>query len=366
MKSRLLVAILFAGTVELAHSQTEIPDRVTCAGCIVEMKLRTILDLERAPANVAGLPISVVQNTKGNYFVVYSGEVPLIFTAQGKFLQALGRSGAGPGEFRGASFVAALPGDSVLIVDGSLQRVSIFSPKLTFSRSVHLPLRAGRVAVLTWPDRVVMNTVVATPAFAGLPFHVMDFSRSAATHISSFGDRDGEMRPGESAVNVRQFFGVTSRGFWSMPFVKYSLAQYSSDGRSVNVIERNPDWFRGISPWTMGGPNFAPPPVINSAAVRGDTLWVAVRVPRSDWKRAWDRIAASGIREISRGRGPDPSQLYMTRLEIIDLKRRSVVARRDIRGIVEFLTGELGTVYDLDDEGYPRLRVFSFALARSN
>lgn len=53
----------------------------------------------------------------------------LFFTADGQFLQAVGRAGAGPGEFRGLPRLVPAPSyDSLVVFDPSQQRFSVFSP----------------------------------------------------------------------------------------------------------------------------------------------------------------------------------------------------------------------------------------------
>jgi hypothetical protein len=67
------------------------------------------------------------------------------FDAQGRFLRRMGRSGGGPGEFRGLETLHLLPGDTVAAYDYQGPRVSFFAPSGTFVRSVTLQPLDGKI-----------------------------------------------------------------------------------------------------------------------------------------------------------------------------------------------------------------------------
>lgn len=58
-----------------------------------------------------------------------------IFDADGRWVRTLGRKGGGPGEFQSPSILGVLPGDTIVVVDGSLRRISLFHPDAGFIRS---------------------------------------------------------------------------------------------------------------------------------------------------------------------------------------------------------------------------------------
>lgn len=75
----------------------------------------------------------------GRLILVDGGSSELrIFDADGRFEQTIGRSGEGPGEFRWPEWIRVLPGDSLLVYDSQLQRVSLFSPDHRHIRSTNL------------------------------------------------------------------------------------------------------------------------------------------------------------------------------------------------------------------------------------
>jgi hypothetical protein len=71
----------------------------------------------------------VALDSRGNAYVpdFYRSRV-VVFGSDGRVARALGRRGRGPGEFESIRTVQVLGGDSLLVYDGSLGRVSVFEP----------------------------------------------------------------------------------------------------------------------------------------------------------------------------------------------------------------------------------------------
>lgn len=67
------------------------------------------------------------------------------FDAQGRFLRKMGRSGGGPGEFRGLESLHLLPGDTVAAYDYQGPRVTFFAPSGTLVRTVTLQPLDGKI-----------------------------------------------------------------------------------------------------------------------------------------------------------------------------------------------------------------------------
>ena len=64
----------------------------------------------------------------------------LTFDQGGSFIQAWGREGEGPGEFRRPEALALLPGDSVVVFDDGNRSASVFAPSGAFVRRVAHPI----------------------------------------------------------------------------------------------------------------------------------------------------------------------------------------------------------------------------------
>lgn len=92
----------------------------------------------------------------------HTGQVK-VFDAQGRLRQAVGRTGDGPGEFRAFGTLQRLPGDSVLVYDPRLVRVTVLDAGFTVARTEPLALGGvpgiGRVHRLS--DRTYLVTVAS-------------------------------------------------------------------------------------------------------------------------------------------------------------------------------------------------------------
>lgn len=92
--------------------------------------------IEGDEAYVFGRIRGAVRLSDGRIAVADAGAPDLrIFDAEGRHVRTLGREGEGPGEFQGPSLLGALPGDTLVVVDGQLRRISLFHPDAGFIRS---------------------------------------------------------------------------------------------------------------------------------------------------------------------------------------------------------------------------------------
>jgi 6-bladed beta-propeller protein len=84
----------------------------------------------------------VVRLQGGDYAIAdWDGQAILVFDRRGRFLRRLGRNGAGPGEYRAPVLVQKLPGDSLLIWDPYLRRLSWLDTGTGGSRFLELDVR---------------------------------------------------------------------------------------------------------------------------------------------------------------------------------------------------------------------------------
>ena len=88
------------------------------------------------------LPTGIARSADGRYFVAtgdgFFAQPVQVFDSSGKWLQAIGRLGSGPGEYMRASDV--LPkGDSLLIVDGEARRLTTLNAELDVANVEQMP-----------------------------------------------------------------------------------------------------------------------------------------------------------------------------------------------------------------------------------
>lgn len=347
-----------------AYGQRLIPDGLTCAACSIILHHRTSIESDHPQAPLTGPPVQVVQDRHGNRIVVVPGALPSVFGPDGHFLRVIGRRGEGPGEYRNARYVTPLPGDSLLVVDTQLQRATVLAPGYSkAARTISFPLRPIVAVVLDWPRRVIVNGVSFTPELAGWPLHAFDLTDGIAEHLAVVQDTRGELRPDGSAALLRHLFEGDSTGFWSSHIVQYEVAYHSAPGDKQRTFERRPEWFSEPSRWSIGSPTIAPPPMVRSATVIRDTLWVALGVPRPDWQEAWQGIQPPPSGELARSLVPERTDLYRARIEAIDLRSGRLITAAYVDGLVVHMASDrTAFLYRLNDIGEPQLTVHDVAL----
>lgn len=89
-------------------------------------------------------PMAAVRLTQGQIVIADRGDAALrFFDRDGTPTRAVGREGAGPGEFRWLWWVRRVAGDTLIAYDATLFRLSVFDSAGRFHRSHDLPARPG-------------------------------------------------------------------------------------------------------------------------------------------------------------------------------------------------------------------------------
>lgn len=78
-----------------------------------------MLVLEVPPDTTDGHPVAVRIDHQQRYWLFRREELPAVFDAQGNFLQVVGRTGDGPGEYRQPYDLLLVSRDTLLILDGN-------------------------------------------------------------------------------------------------------------------------------------------------------------------------------------------------------------------------------------------------------
>ncbi len=120
------LVVLLPGT--LTPQTIEVPSEVTCPACSLQFERITRLGVEDGEGALEAFPLDVARDESGRFYVLSAARsAPAVFDSDGKFLSRLGRVGQGPREFRWPLEVVVLPGDSLLVIDGENQRMTILS-----------------------------------------------------------------------------------------------------------------------------------------------------------------------------------------------------------------------------------------------
>lgn len=135
MRSVLFGACVALTTAAVADAQPA----AGLPGFVVEQKgARTL----RFPAGSSSYAerVFATMSERGDVFVAVPDDATIyVFNASGGLQYRIGRRGAGPGEFRAITSIALIRGDTLLVHDASLRRVSAFAPGGKFVSSDEAP-----------------------------------------------------------------------------------------------------------------------------------------------------------------------------------------------------------------------------------
>lgn len=182
------------------------------------------------------------------------------FDRAGRHLRTAGRTGGGPGEFRGLQRVMRLAGDTLATWDFASRRVSYFAPGGEFVRSIDVPLIEGRSIPRVdgvFADGSLLVTPLINPAFRP----GTDIARDTATYLrlSRTGEPMGTLGrfPGQQTVSVAttgegQFNIRTNLPFGLATFravrgerlyvgdsERYEIAVHDAGGRVVRRVRKS-------------------------------------------------------------------------------------------------------------------------------
>ncbi len=333
-------------------AQSLIPMVEGPGACAVELREVLRLGAPGDPGTIGSRP--EITRTAAGHYVVASVENRgqlLVFDSNGAFLEAFGRNGDAPGEYR-------VPGRVRPGSDGDLRILDLVNRRITHLSADGRLLETTDVRSLHGLDFV---TLAAGERHAVSGFGQLDDALSATTHVI---DGDGARRTSLGAVPVASwvvnFFrapvAVDGQGsVWTTRAGEYGFEAWDPGGGDAPLsrIVGEPEWF-DPGPPQPGAPVSAPAPsIVISLRVDRGLLWAGTWVADENW---------------TANAGAEPSPLELDRvldtiLDVIDPASGALIARtrRDeaLRG-----TGDDRLLFGVREEGgVARAVIFEPALA---
>lgn len=213
---------------------------------------------------------------RGTLYVA-DGWAVRVFAPDGGLLRTIGRRGGGPGEFEAAISVAVLPGDSLWVFDGGLNRVTVFEPG---GRRAAYTVQVGRDPAAS-PSRVAR--VRGGRMLAAVFESAYDFNRPqregtrGGFDVVRLLNADGSLR-GDSVLLLRERESLVYRNPTAVganPFGRESFLALAGRDRLVTA------WSDSLKfdVWTVDGrhletirPRWAPPRRPITAAERDSVV----------------------------------------------------------------------------------------------
>ena len=231
------VAMNRPGNRELADTLT-VSSRVQCGRCRVT--LARVADLARGEGYDVDVPsFSVVRTDNGRFFATGYGEPRTItaFGADGRVIGTVGRRGEGPGEFTSPKAVG-LVGDSVVVLDRTSRRLSIFAPGGRYLRSVGIATISALGFSVLGDNRIIVAGLSSTPQAVGYGWHLV---APGDLPPQPFGTRESVVTPERQAWLRRVTTPANARGaVWASRVNQYELTLFGPSGDPLRTIRRRP------------------------------------------------------------------------------------------------------------------------------
>lgn len=199
----------------------------------------------------------------GRVAIVNSGTRQIrVYGPDGEHVADLGREGEGPGEFRRPRRLWLGPRDSLVVFDGRAQRLTVFSPELTFARTMSVTNRgSANQSFVAWrfdDGRFLVEGLVPSPTRPRLgrfPSGMSAFgvSTSDADHITPVveferGDEWG-YTSGSGGLSYTSFpFSLNyppraggSETFFIASGLEASIEQRRPDGEVIRIVRWTAD-----------------------------------------------------------------------------------------------------------------------------
>lgn len=257
----------------------------------------------------------------------------------GRIIWRSGRQGSGPGEFQRADRIGLLPGDSIVIWDQELARLTLLTKSGRLVRSERVS-RAAQVFVPTSSNGGFAMGRLVKPAPGSkappLPVHRVRLD----SVLSSFGSANATKDPGDPFRFDRIVLPYKG-GAIVIPRV-YQLAVEIYDRRDqlTTRFERVANWFPVSESFVAGSPTTPPTPIVYDAWVDDqDLLWLLIQRAAPTWAQAFSKetTAGEGGRRVRR---IENYALYTEGvIEVIDLKKRQLLVSQPVPQQVAFALG---------------------------
>ena len=251
-------------------------------------------------------------------------------------------------------------GDTIHVFDSGNRRYTLMSPDYKVVRTAPITSQVTAGAEQR-PGRLVVATYTQPRSRTTQPLHLWEGNRLQ----NGFG-RDESLPSGpvqDERVLMRKIAVSADGSLWTARRQEYMLEHWSANGTPLHRLSRNVEWFQPyvIDDSFIGGP--PRPFVIGINQDSSGRLWVLVSVPNPNWKQALGRGPVVGGRQTTRVASPDPTDVWWTRIEVIDPRTAEVLANSLIRQSLGGFSSD-GNVFSpvVDQDGVAIMRVWRLRL----
>jgi hypothetical protein len=318
-----------------------------CGSCRIVAETLAVMgdDADTVAIIEGGVP---VLDSRGRFYLIEkSRSRVLVFTPDGRYQQAFGVAGLGPGEFRGITDVHVAPGDTLIVL--TYRSIHVVGPDYVPVRQMaraaqsgdpgffNTMLRDGRILRLTGEnqfDILSRDGTVQGPVRLASP----DTLRCTQCGLRAYRE------------------GVEQGTIWSGTQNRYRVEQHDLSGKFLQGFTRRVHWF----PTWRSDPaeniqavleELAKPRLLGVRQTPDGLLWTHIalvddpdRVPRLPEPNTVNERAATRLMSSVLAN-------YVTMIEVIDPRTREVLASRELKMIASPMLGDLVSRISVDEHG---------------
>lgn len=358
----------FAGTA----GQSSIPgirlEVDPCDECSLNLALEQAIGEAGEP--LPGAASAIDRLADGRLIAVFSNRdyEAVVYSADGKHAEVVGRRGEGPGEYRWIRWIKR-QGRFVHLIDPAQRRVTVLDADFNVVRETPYPVPTSLFGAEVVNDSVyVVNGRFHTRDRAGFWLHA--FGKSGV--IRSF-DEATEVHPLSATTAEQGIYRVLERSrdgsLWAANRHRYEIDRWDPlTGRRLQRLVREADWFPGHGRRRPIDPSTPPPPVIVDIAEDPNGLLLVMIVkPSANWAdhvvltspgasgRESEELAARRNRYSMDGR----AGAWQTVVEVIDPRTGRVVTTSSVdTDLRVFLSDGRALSYHTNEAGVPHWRVW--------
>jgi len=302
----------------------------SCATCSIRLEPVVTLQALWDSGGIVARPKRVLWFPNNEWWLVDDRGVHYRFDRRGVFIGPLGRAGAGPGEFRRVDYVTTYRGDSVLVFDTGLHRVTVVSPAGRPSRTFAWPGTEPLSAQILPDGGFIANLAIRTPSSFG---HTLHHFAADGSLKRSFGGKPSSPVGQDWIPHHWLVGGRTDSTVWAVTNSYPSVQQFTLDGvlRSSWTIPVTAAWgWRRPSgdelprmPYQVGDAWWSP----------GEpTIWLTIWYPSPRWRQAFGR--SEQIDGVPSRRIESYARYASSIVLVLDIERRAVLATKVVDGMV--------------------------------
>lgn len=357
-----VVSALFGIAVSTGRAQVRADQPIgQCSDCTLVASRVAQLGADADGPDFNRLALAVVRDSRGRIIAgpISSRAQFAVYSPSGKLLKVIGTAGSGPGEFRNIGDIVVTPGDSIVVFDVELRRLSIFDPDFRYVRGFSFP--PHRRLTISADGTLYGVGNLRSGAAAGYAVH--RYSLQNGTRTASFDEDVALFDDANSSLNNVFVAGQAAPDLFIVRDDPYKIIRRDPKGVIV-PFNYQPAWLPYPHAYRTkpGRPRTAellpeppillePRPHVRGMRVERDgSLWISGSVAKADWRKYANPHEPMRPRE-SKQNGPTArinmveryemdTKWYTNVIDVVSVKDAKLIDRARLPFTTGWLLGE--------------------------